>query len=87
MLGDQVYWKCFHPDVAVLVHIDEVTKLNRFTSFIVKDRSGRTLVGEIGIHCRLQLPQLKRMVCCTTTLRMFYDGGINVVDANCNTRS
>ena len=37
--------KTFHPDVVVLVHIDEVAKLKTFTGFIVNDRSGKTLVG------------------------------------------
>ena len=52
--------KTFHPDVAVLVHLDEMTKLEQFPGFIVNGRSGKSLVREIGMHCRLQLPQLKQ---------------------------
>ena len=87
----------FHLDVAVLVHLDEVTKLKRFTGFIVNDCSGKAFVGEIGMHCSLQLPQMKRMVCFAITLRIFtlsyfdlyakYEGGINIVVSNCGTLS
>ena len=71
-----------------------MTKLKIFIGFIVNDCSGKSLVVEIGIHWRLQFPHLKRMVFCNITLRVFelwdfdlydwYDGGINVVVANCN---
>ena len=86
--------KTFHPDVGVLVHLDEVMKRKRLPNFIVNDRSEKALVREIGMYCRLKLPQLKRMVCCSISMRVFalrafnldacYDGGIDIRVDNCD---